>query len=321
MNMEQFSQQALAETERILADKGLDCKVELTSVVKANDLVKSGICIRRSGASAGPNLYFDTIYPRFEAGEPLSVLIEELIDVFLESEQHAQPEAESFDMSYDKIKDLLRVRVVDQQANRKYLQTVVHLEVPGTELVYVPEIRMDKDGGFWSAVVTKAMADANGYDPDELMILAVNNTVKYDPPRLFYLSRAIFDYEDADINLLDSSNAIEPEVLVLTSESAQFGAYAMLQKNVLDRIAEAVGSFHLLPSSRHELIVIPDSFDSDEDHLRDMVRSANRAVVSPEDFLSDDIFAYSPSTGLRRCSEKILKEKSQQSFVAERYWS
>ena len=157
MRMEEFAQLVLNETTRLLAEKGMDCTAPLTSVVK------SGVCIRRKDSGMGPNLYLDKIYPRFEAGEPIADLVEELIDVFLQSEHDAQPDAEDFDMSFDKIKDSLRVRVVDTQANRKYLQTVVHLEVPGTGLAYVPEMRMDKNGGFWSAVITKAMADANGY--------------------------------------------------------------------------------------------------------------------------------------------------------------
>lgn len=318
MRMEEFVQQALTETERILTEKGLDCHVEVTSVVKANDLVKSGLCIRRAGAAAGPNLYLENIYQRYQAGEPLPELIEELIDIFLESEKNACPDAENLDMSFASIKDMLRVRIVDQQANRKFLQTVVHREAPGTGLAFVPEIRMNKDGGFWSSVVTKAMADANGYDGNELLNLAISNTAKYDPPRAFYLGRALFDYEDEDTNLLDSTVPIEPDTLVLTSASGQFGAYAMLLSNVLNKISERIGPFHILPSSRHELIIVPDSLDADETHLREMVREANRTVVSAEDFLSDDIFAYSEATGFRRCSEKILKEKMKQSFVAER---
>ena len=318
MRMEEFAQLVLNETTRLLAEKNMDCTATLTSVIKSNDLVKSGICIRRKDSGMGPNLYLDKIYPRFEAGEPISDLVEELIDVFIQSEHDAQPDAEDFDLSFDKIKDSLRVRVVDTQANRKYLQTVVHLEVPGTGLAYVPEMRMDKDGGFWSAVITKAMADANGYDHNDVMILAVNNTVKCDPPKLMYLSSAIFNYEDKDSNLLGKDEPINSEPLVLTSESTEFGAYAMLQKPVLDFIAEKVGPFHVLPSSRHEAIIIPCSMDSDENNLRMMVREANRSVVSPDDFLSDDIYVYSEAEGLRRCPEKILKEKTQHAFVAER---
>ena len=318
MRIEEFTQLLLNETNRLLAEKGIDCTATLTSVLKSNDLAKTGICIKRKGSDIGPNLYLDQIYPRFEAGEDLSDLVGELLDTFLQSEKEAQPDTEIFDMSYDKIKDMLRVRVVDKESNRKYLQTVLNIEIADSGLVFVPEIRMNKDGGFWSAVITNALADAHGYDRDDVLIQAVNNTVEQDPPSLFYLSRAVFEYEDSSNNLLDADSPINPEPLVLTSKSRQFGAYAMLQRFVLDRIAELVGPFHILPSSRHELIIMPDSFNADEDHLRAMVHEANRTVVSPEDFLSNDIFAFSESDGLRRCSEKILKEKTQHAFVAER---
>lgn len=322
MNMQDFAQQVLEETESILSKKGLTCQVELTSVVKANDLVKSGICIRRSGTNAGPNLYFDRIYERYQTGEPLKDLVEELVDSFLEAEQHAHPDAEKLDMSFNAIQDMLRVRIVDMNSNRKYLQTVAHVKMPGIGLACIPEVRMEKADGFWSAVVTNDMAAANDYgDPDVLGGIGLHNSLVNDPPKLCYLNNAIFDSINPCPNLLETDEPIEPEVLVLTSSSGQFGAYTMLAPDLLLSIAQRIGAFHILPSSRHEVILVPDSLGSDEDNLRCMVREANRSVVSPEDFLSDDVFAYSEAEGLRRCSETILKEKTQQSFVAERNWS
>ncbi|MGN8764980.1 DUF5688 family protein [Hornefia butyriciproducens] len=37
----------------------------------------------------------------------------------------------------------------------------------------------------------------------------------------------------------------------------------------------------MLPSSVHEVIIVPDSVDTDPIHLGEMVREANRSVVEP----------------------------------------
>ena len=318
MRLEDFAEQALTETQRILDEKQLqDCKAELTSVVKTNDLVKPGICFKRKGTNMGPNLYLDKLYKRYQDGEPLSTLVSEMIDTFLESEHQVQPDAEALDMSYDKIKDMLRVRIVDQQTNRKYLQSVLHAEIPGTGLHYIPEVRMEKEDGFWSAVVSKSIADVHNYNPSEVLATALANTLKHDPPRAFYLSNAVFASESESVNLLDE-DSIDIEALVLTSKSSQFGASAILDESALAKIAASVGPFHILPSSRHEVIIMPDAVTTDEDALRSMVREANRTVVTEDEFLSDDIFAYSPSVGLRRCIEQPMMDELPECFVADR---
>lgn len=319
MTINEFTKLAFDETKRVMKEKGISGQVELTSVVKANDLVKNGICIRRKGTNVGPNLYLDQIHTRYENGEPLHSLVEELVDSFLRSEHVACPEEEFLNMDFETIEPMLRVRVVDKECNEKYLQTVLHFGDRGSGLVYIPEIRVEKDGGFWGAVVTKAMAEEHCYPLGKLYKAAIRNSVREDPPRLICLSRAIDDYGQDCPNLLESDEPIAPDVLVLTSYSAQFGAYAMLQKFVLEHTEKIVGSFHILPSSRHELIVVPDAMPLEEDYLREMVRSANKTVVSAEDFLSNDIFHYSHDTGLCRCKEKIAEEEPRQCFVAEGY--
>ena len=51
--------------------------------------------------------------------------------------------------------------------------------------------------------------------------------------------------------------------------------------------------FYLLPSSIHEMIVIPFSLGRvSENGLREMVRSINDAVVKDEDVLSCDVLKY-----------------------------
>ena len=56
------------------------------------------------------------------------------------------------------------------------------------------------------------------------------------------------------------------------------------------------GSFYILPSSIHELIVIPDNGTS-PDRLCEMVYCINRTQLPQEDILSDAVYHYSEVTG------------------------
>lgn len=303
-------QQLIAETEQILKDKHLECTVCPISLIKINDIEKNGISIKRPDGTVGVNIYLDEI----PEGASILDIVDTRLDSLLETMHQPMMDYQE-DFSFKNIQDRLRIRIVDQTCNRKYLATVVHQDIQGTGLSVIPEIRTEYGDGFFSAVITNEMAENNGYDLQQLISAAMTGSFRHDPPKLFPLS-SVFD-PDTDIykdHEIDGS-----DIYVLTSSSGQLGAYTMVNKDILDHIAENIPEFFILPSSRHEVLIVPSTLGLEEDHLRQMVYDANRAVVSAEDFLSDDIFAYSVKHGLRRLREKILKEKTLQTDLAEVY--
>ena len=80
---------------------------------------------------------------------------------------------------------------------------------------------------------------------------------------------------------------------VLTNEKGLNGAACILDRSLLKRLSRTVGkAFYILPSSIHELIILPtDECDCAGD-LRDIVRSVNNTQLSAEDVLSDEVYFY-----------------------------
>ena len=65
---------------------------------------------------------------------------------------------------------------------------------------------------------------------------------------------------------------------------------------------------YILPSSIHELIIIPDDGrTNDKDYMKQMVRDINRSELKPEEVLSDNVF-YFDDKGYAYCN-KWLKDK------------
>ena len=80
---------------------------------------------------------------------------------------------------------------------------------------------------------------------------------------------------------------------VLTNNNGVNGATMMVSKNVLDSIYEEFGdNFYILPSSLHEVILIPESFSDDVEMYRDMVVDVNGSFLEAEDKLSDNVYHY-----------------------------
>lgn len=81
---------------------------------------------------------------------------------------------------------------------------------------------------------------------------------------------------------------------VITSKDGLWGARYILDTHALDYTCMKLGydKIIILPSSRHELIVIEYNKDADIDELYSMVSEVNRTQVSEEDFLSSNVYVY-----------------------------
>ena len=80
---------------------------------------------------------------------------------------------------------------------------------------------------------------------------------------------------------------------VLSNTGGMLGSAVLFYPNTREHIAEVLGEgYCVLPSSQHEVLIIPDSAGIDREHLAEMVKQANEAVVEPKDVLTDTVFHY-----------------------------
>lgn len=69
----------------------------------------------------------------------------------------------------------------------------------------------------------------------------------------------------------------------------------MLYKGMMKDCARKLGGeFYIIPSSIHELILVPEAYVPEPVELIQMLRDINRIQVMPEEVLSDCIYRYEP---------------------------
>lgn len=85
---------------------------------------------------------------------------------------------------------------------------------------------------------------------------------------------------------------------ILSNKNYMNGAALILCDEVMDKVVEhyKVNVLYILPSSIHEVIIIPDSDSVDVEYLKDMVYEINRSTVAPEERLSDHVYKYTCAT-------------------------
>ena len=80
---------------------------------------------------------------------------------------------------------------------------------------------------------------------------------------------------------------------VATVPDFRFGAKVLAYPGFFEHAAAVVGgSYYILPSSIHELIILADDGTSTVEELQNMVREINQTEVSESDFLSDEVYHY-----------------------------
>ena len=84
-----------------------------------------------------------------------------------------------------------------------------------------------------------------------------------------------------------------PKMYVLTNLLKRYGAAALLYPGTLKKAGEVLGSdFAILPSSIHEVLLLPDDKAQNYDFYRQMVSEVNRTQVDPEEVLSFNLYRY-----------------------------
>lgn len=89
-------------------------------------------------------------------------------------------------------------------------------------------------------------------------------------------------------------------MLVATNRNRVNGAAVMLSNQILSEAKNKLGGkVVILPSSVHEVIIVKHSNIMTLQELYKMVCEINQEAVSPQDFLSDNIYTWSKEEGLQ----------------------
>ena len=107
-------------------------------------------------------------------------------------------------------------------------------------------------------------------------------------------------YLDDILTLLDPASLIAipdsetpPTLYVLTNSDKLFGASVILYPHLLESIAKRMDcDFIILPSSIHEVLLIPDSSENKSLHYDAIIQEVNLTQLSPEEILSDHAYYY-----------------------------
>ena len=80
----------------------------------------------------------------------------------------------------------------------------------------------------------------------------------------------------------------------------------------MDQAAErAGGDFYILPSSIHEILIVPDNGKMGLSDLENMVKEVNATQVAPADKLTDNVYHYDSQAKIFELGEKFVARQAE----------
>lgn len=313
MNQE-FAEYIKSHIREYLPEDYKDANVTLEEVTKGNDRTLTGLMIRMDDEMIAPTIYLEPYEAQFEKGRPLDSIMREIAQIKMDNSIDLPFNAEGI-KDYETVRPLLNIRLCDPERNQEYLKGKPC--TPCGELAATYRIQlMESEEGIASAVVTDDMLNLWGITPEQLHHDAVNAENVRNPVCFYSMEDLMSEimFSAKPTNLFDRPEPVEvgsTPMYVLTNNSRINGAGALAREGVLDRIGELIGSdFYVLPSSIHEVLIVPDNGNMQAKELEDMVREVNATQVAPEDLLSDKVQHYDRAVKtLGRKQEKGLLER------------
>ena len=269
--------------------------VEVKEIIKDNDTRLHGVIIQAPEQNVTPTIYLEDMLKAMPEGAELSDMADNIIGTYLKGMMNA-PRLEDISIDYEDIKDRLQIQIADAGRNRDRLKDLVYkpLDNGMVMLAYVV-IREDNEGSYQFAI-TKDLARDKDYDMDRLFDRAMANTIAKNAPVMTDMRSMIMSMEEGSgINpLKEGFNVRKGEPMyVLTNSSSHLGAAVLYYPHVQQNIAEALkDNYYVLPSSKHEVIIIPESAGINLKAMQDMVKDANKSFVDDRDVLSDRVLKY-----------------------------
>ena len=280
MSKEEFLDAVAGQIKDYLPAEFQNAEVRYEKVLKEGDQIWTGLIVRIPEDSSYPRIFVDSDYLDYVAGRDMGDILRDLASQRLRYEAPPDLTQEVKDLIKDEaaVKEKISYRLINTEGNREILQGRPHTDMGEMSVVYSvemnPGMRMP---------ITNKLQEQMLLSTEELHALAERNTPELLPVRIQTIGEALGFPGD------------HPEdMLVVTNAELQDGAAAIFYPGVAETIRDRLeGDFLVLPSSVHEVLVIPAENQRSLASLETMVKEINAHGVLPQDRLANHVLKLS----------------------------
>ena len=271
--------------KKVRENMGTHIRVSTRTVKKNNGTERSGLLIEDDSTNISPTIYLEEYYQQFLSGKGVDKIAKEVADLY-EDLKVDRPWDEQKLGEYDKIKEKVIYRLIGREANEELLQEVPY--VPYLDLAIIFCVLFEAgDYGMATMMIRNRHLKLWHVTKEDIYHQARYNTWHELPGEFLTMSDLI-----AELTGIKEKCPEEP-MYVLTNQIRNYGASAILYPDRLAGISLCLKeNFYVVPSSVHEMIIVPESASPGRRMLTEMLREVNETQVPDEDILSDHVYYY-----------------------------
>ena len=298
-----------------IADYLEDVDIEniyISQVTKNNGVALDALNIVRKGEEHYPMIYLNDYYQQYLETGSMEDLLVQLSDIYLSHLNPAYMIPPDWPKNFQSVRNQVVFRLINYDRNKEQLSQCPYIHVLDLALTY--RILFNKDAlGIATIMINQDMLDQWQISEFDLYNLAVDNSRRLFPPRLERME----DVLRTMINDVNGLNRMNPqgmedgllsgipermmpegiELFVLSNELKLNGASTLFYTDSISDFSKSMDSdIYILPSSVHEVLLVPENSLVDPEQLREIVMDANQKVVMKDEVLSDNIYIYRRDT-------------------------
>ena len=273
---------------------GENYRVKLNDVMKNNGVVLRGITLMQDDSNISPTIYLNPYYDAYENGDTtLGTVIDEVIDTYERNKINRSIDMKFF-LNYETVKPRIIFKLINTEKNRELLRDVPYIPFHDLSIVFQCLVSEERFGNA-SILIHNVHLQLWKVNARELYECALENTPLLQGYELADMNtvleemKALGGIDDEEIEDMQQ----EVPMYVLSNKSRINGASCILYKDILKDFAMVVDKdLYVLPSSIHEVILLPSDGTQESEQLKEMVREINQSQVEKEEVLSDSVYYY-----------------------------
>lgn len=294
MNFNEFEGFVESNIIGALPEDYTNAEVIIGKFNKNNETLTS-LVVKRPGINDTPSLYLENFYDMYTSGKDADAVLSSIAEVIVDHQFDGKLDINYY-MVWDNIRDRVVPVLVPIKDNDEYLKDKVYTTFAG-DLGVIYKIPVDLDVTGSITITTEFFDRIEGLSDKNVLDQCARSNILGDSIycSMFDVLKDSFrdpygdDYDFADMVEDMKNNPMS----ILSNKDKLFGAAQILNPEVMKTISDKIGNgFWILPSSVHEVIILPDNEALDKDDLTCMIKAINENELLPQDLLSDHPYRY-----------------------------
>lgn len=299
-----FRQCILEELKKLVNE---DDEVKLYCATKNNGIELWSVIIRNKNSSISPTIYLESYYEEYVSSVcDIGTIARDIYEFYNKHKTDISFDVKAF-CEYDNVRKMIFCKLVNTKKNEELLKKIPHKDFLDLSVVFYILVN-DDETGTQTVLIHNNHLEMWDIDVEELYCIASKNTIRNSNVELKTMTSMIDEimgnismegddnqesFEKYIKSISEAEGQSDFPMYVLTNKRRIFGATCMLYKNLLKCFANNMkADVCILPSSIHEVILIPLKCKEAVKEYHQMVIDVNEHEVAPEEVLSNNIYVY-----------------------------